>query len=179
MLILRKSGLVKVPLGDCLYAVALLGSIRGFRRARRAIFGRSIPQWIQDLMGMLGSFKLVGVLPTYIGMLLTPKHFFKRLRVDGKCSSFIGLSPVNLVIQSAAIAVLMITTVSWIGLRLGSPGLAQLGSVVTNKKTLITFVVLAGLSPFWLLMFAVLVTGIAWLLEDKSPGGMPGSICTS
>ena len=152
-----------------IFVKIILGSTRRYRRLRRKILGARPPEWLNDLSGLLGPAKLIDLIPTYYSILFIPKHFFRRLQANGKRTGSVGLSPVNFLLQSAAICVGCFAAVAALIATLGPD--FPFSSMPRVDRTLILEVLclLALLSPIWLAMLAWVIAKVGNFFDDGAP----------
>lgn len=98
------------PKGRCLYGRFVRFVIR-FNRAKRKLFGGSVPEWATNATSLLGHLNLLSVVPTFLAVLFVPKHFFEHVSRRGSRATFLSVPPVRLIFQSAAIAVICLAPV--------------------------------------------------------------------
>jgi len=89
------------------YRAIVLTPIRRVSSLVRKILGPGVPPWLEDTSDLLGLLNLAAILPTLLAILITPQHFFRRLRSDGGSTIAFGMTPVKLTLQTAIIVALL------------------------------------------------------------------------
>jgi len=87
-------------LGCAVYSL-VLKVIRNLARLRRRLLGPQSPVWFQDLKPLVSPFGSVALLPTFIAVVMTPRHFFRRLPRSGDRPNRYAIRPLKFLLDTA------------------------------------------------------------------------------